>query len=121
MREGYFVYLILRKWEFSKEYVQTIKRLLHCIFYFILHITFFKSANDGFVTLQLATEFLKQLPGTLEKPEFSTNGNYLRKMHIDLAKSISADTGKTGTAPQGVRENDSIPNICAHLKVSRSH
>jgi len=28
VREGYFVYLILRKWEFSKEYVQTIKRLL---------------------------------------------------------------------------------------------
>ena len=28
MREGYFVYLILSKWEFSKEYVQTIKRLI---------------------------------------------------------------------------------------------
>ena len=40
---------------------------LHCIFYCILHITFFKSDNDGFVTLELATEFLKQLPGTLEK------------------------------------------------------
>ena len=93
-----------------------------CIFYCILHITFFKSANDdGFVTLQLATEFLQQLPGTLEKPEFSTNGNYLRKMRIDLAKSILADIGETGNAPQGVRENDSSPNICAHLKVSRSH
>jgi len=94
---------------------------LHCIFSCILHITFFKSANDGFVTLELPTELLKQLPGTLKKPEISTNGNYLRKMRIDLAKSILADTGKTGTAPQGVRENDSSPNICAHLKVSRSH
>jgi len=27
---------------------------LHCIFYCILHITFFKSTNDGFVTLQFA-------------------------------------------------------------------
>ena len=94
---------------------------LHCIFWCILHITFFKNANDGFVTLQLATEFLKQLLGTLKKPEFSTNGNYLRKMRIDLAKSILVDTGKTGIAPQGVRENYVSPNICAHLKVSRSH
>ena len=94
---------------------------LHCIFSSILYITFFKNANDGFVTLQLATEFLKQLPGTLKKPEFSTNGNYLRKMRIDLAKSILADTSKTGTAPQGVRENDSSPNICAYSKVSRSN
>ena len=94
---------------------------LHCIFSCILYITFFKNANDGFVTLQLATEFLKQLPGTLKKPEFSTNGNYLRKMRIDLAKSILADAGKTGTAPQGVRKNDSSPNICKHLKVFRSH
>ena len=53
-------------------------------------------ANEFFVTWQLATEFLKQLPGTLKNPEFSTNGNYLRKMRIDLAKSILADTGKTG-------------------------
>ena len=45
---------------------------LHCIFSCILYITFFKNADDGFVTLQLATEFLKQLPGTLKKPEFST-------------------------------------------------
>jgi len=29
MREGYFALLIPSKWEFSKEYVQTIKRLLH--------------------------------------------------------------------------------------------
>ena len=29
-------------------------------------------------------------------------------MRIDLAKSILADTGKTGTAPQGVRENEKI-------------
>jgi len=78
-------------------------------------------ANEFFVTWQLATEFLKQLPGTLKNPEFSTNGNYLRKMRIDLAKSILADTGKTGTAPQGVRENELSPNICAHLKVSCSH
>jgi len=28
VREGYFALLILSKWEFSKEYVQTIKRLL---------------------------------------------------------------------------------------------
>ena len=42
-------------------------------------------------------------------------------MRIDLAKSNLADTGKTGTAPQGARGNDSSPNICAHLKVSRSN
>ena len=30
MREGYFALLIPSKWEFSKEYVQTIKRLLQC-------------------------------------------------------------------------------------------
>ena len=93
----------------------TVSSLAFCISHF------FKNANDGFVTLQLATEFLKQVPGTREKPEFSTNGNYLRKMRIDLAKSILADTGKTGTAPQGVRENDSSPNICAYSKVSRSN
>ena len=29
MRESYFTLLILRKWEFRKEYVQTIKCLLH--------------------------------------------------------------------------------------------
>jgi len=29
VREGYFALLIPSKWEFSKEYVQTIKRLLH--------------------------------------------------------------------------------------------
>jgi len=28
VREGYFALLIPSKWEFSKEYVQTIKRLL---------------------------------------------------------------------------------------------
>jgi len=28
VREDYFALLILSKWEFSKEYVQTIKRLL---------------------------------------------------------------------------------------------
>jgi len=82
---------------------------LYFLLYFVYHI--FKNADDGLFTLQLATEFLKQLPGILKKPEFSTNGNYLRKMRIDLAKSILADTGKTGTAPQGVRENDSSPNI----------
>ena len=73
---------------------------LHCIFSCILCITFFKNVNDGFVTLQLATEFLKQLPGTLKKPEFSTNGNCLRKMRIDLAKSILADTGKRALHPK---------------------
>jgi len=39
VREGYFALLIPSKWEFSKEYVQTIKRLLqgqahkanHCV------------------------------------------------------------------------------------------
>jgi len=29
MREGYFALLIPSKWELSKEYVQTIKCLLH--------------------------------------------------------------------------------------------
>jgi len=90
-----------------------------CILY--RPITFFKNASDGFVTLQLATEFLKQLLGTPKKPEFSRNGNYLRKMRIDLAKSILADTGKTDTAPQGVRENESSLNISAYSNVSRSH
>jgi len=80
-------------------------------------ITFFKNANDGFVVLQLATELL----GTLKKSEFSTNGNYLRKMRIVLAKRILADIGNTGTAPQGVRENESSLNICAYSNVSRSH
>jgi len=33
VREGHFALLIPSKWEFSKEYVQTIKRLLQSLKY----------------------------------------------------------------------------------------
>jgi len=36
VREGHFALLIPSKWEFSKEYVQTIKRLLHHNLFFIV-------------------------------------------------------------------------------------
>jgi len=49
---------------------------------------FSKNATDDFVTLQLATEFLNRLSGTLKNLEFSTNGNFFCKMCVDLPKAF---------------------------------
>ena len=90
MREGYFAYLILRKWEFSKEYVQTIKRLLQELAvqecsnipqWWRDHILEFPALSD------LASERVFSMVGHASERVFSMVGHVVNKGRAMLKSS----------------------------------